>query len=134
MWLFTETGFISAVTHRDDSNKMMVRSRDRESLAHLAEFAKQHIEITLGADYAYRIVVTKSQLKKWVEQQVDNAHYDNFKNRVSKTRGYRFVESLHRVWEVMHGVEDTGRANPYASTYDADYLDDTFFPQKGKKK
>jgi hypothetical protein len=47
MWLFTNTGFVSAVSNGQD---LMVRSRDRESLEPLAESAKprssQHLRTT----------------------------------------------------------------------------------------
>ena len=32
MWIFTSTGFVSAVVHRDDADLIVVRARDRESL------------------------------------------------------------------------------------------------------
>ena len=32
MWIFTETGFVSAVQHRENPDYLMVRARDRQSL------------------------------------------------------------------------------------------------------
>jgi flagellin-specific chaperone FliS len=109
MWLFTDKGFISAVTHRDDASKMMVRARDKQSLEGLAKAGKTEVETTLNADYPHRIVVTKATLKKWLNNQIDEATYDNFKTQVAKTRGYDFVKPLHDVWETMHQVEDVKR-------------------------
>ena len=55
MWLFTNTGFVSAVSNGQD---LMVRSRDRESLEPLAEAAKTEILSTPKNDYPYRVIVT----------------------------------------------------------------------------
>ena len=46
MWLFTETGFVSAVRHFSEKEKLVVRSRDRESLESLASYAKIEIRNT----------------------------------------------------------------------------------------
>jgi hypothetical protein len=37
MWIFTSTGFVSAVVHRDDPDLIVVRARDLESLTPLIE-------------------------------------------------------------------------------------------------
>ena len=39
MWVFTETGFVSAVRKVDSPSKITVRSRDKQSLEVLAELA-----------------------------------------------------------------------------------------------
>lgn len=106
MWIFTETGFISAVAHRDDTRFMMVRARDKQSLEQLALMAQTEIEYTPKADYAWRTVVHKQDLYSFMEAAISDADYDNFKNRVYQTRGSRFVGALHHVWEIMHSVSD----------------------------
>jgi hypothetical protein len=88
---------------------MMVRARDKKSLEGLAKMGRTEIETTLGADYPHRITVTKEMMKKWLNNQIDDATYDNFKTQVAKTRGYEFVKPLHDVWETMHKVEDVER-------------------------
>ena len=123
MWLFTETGFVSAVTHRDDSSLMMVRARDKKSLEPLAAWGGVRIENTPTADYPWRVVVPKTILKEWMNNAIDDAEYDNFKSRVTKTRGLDFVDALHDVWAVMQQVEETrmnkkNKANK--SSYDWD--------------
>lgn len=74
-------------------------------------------------------------------KNIDDAEYDNFKSRVSKTRGYDFVDALHEVWSVMHKVEETynkpKKANAKKSGKNAstekswwkehDYLDEELF-------
>lgn len=132
MWLFTDTGFISAVTHRDDKNKMMVRARDKKSLESLAELAGTPIDKTPSADYPWRTTVTKKVLKQWMSKSIDDAEYDNFKSRVSKTRGYEFVDALHEVWSVMHRVEEGHVKNTKRSWWNEhDELDQEFFAGNG---
>lgn len=123
MWIFTETGFVSAVTDRNDSKRMVVRARDKKSIQPLAELAGVKISQITG-DYPYRVFVSKKDVKKWMNSAIDAAQYDNFKSRVRKTRGDDFVNALHKVWSTMMSVTDTKKAKG-RSTYfydDADYI------------
>lgn len=111
MWIFTETGFVSAVAHRDDNKKLMVRARDKKSLEELSKIGKTKITTMDNSDYPHRIVVSKELFKKWMDKSVDDASYDNFKNQVEITRGYDFAKPLHHIWSVMHQVEDVTRGH-----------------------
>lgn len=124
MWIFTETGFVSAVAHRDDNKKMMVRARDKKSLEVLSKLGKTKITTMDNADYPHRIVVSKDLFKKWVDKSIDEASYDNFKNQVAKTRGYDFVQPLHSVWSAMQRVEDVKRSYSVA---DEVWEDDEYY-------
>ena len=53
MWVFTETGFVSAVRKVDSPSKITVRSRDKQSLEVLAELSETEILETPFADYGY---------------------------------------------------------------------------------
>lgn len=103
MWLFTNTGFVSAVSNGKD---LMVRSRDRESLEAIAETAKTEIIATPHNDYPYRVIVTHDFFAQWVSHMVMTIAYKNFKSEVAATRGYYFAKPLNEVWSVMHCVED----------------------------
>ena len=109
MWVFTETGFVSAVRKHDRPNVITVRSRDRKSLEPLAEKANVEIKVSPYGDYPYRAFVEAAVFTEWVAEQANEIDYDNFKNRVAKTRGYDFVDALHNVWVAMLGVEDSSR-------------------------
>ena len=109
MWVFTETGFVSAVRKHDRPNVITVRSRDRKSLESLAQAAGVEIWISPHGDYPYRAFVEPPVFTEWVAEQADQIDYDNFKNRVAKTRGYDFVHALHNVWVAMLGVEGSTR-------------------------
>ena len=104
MWLFTDTGFVSAVSNGRD---LMVRSRDRESLEPLAEVAQVEIKKTPLNDYPYRVVISHEIFAEWVALQARNISYKNFKSGVAATRGYEFAHPLMKVWSVMHEVEDS---------------------------
>jgi hypothetical protein len=130
MWIFTETGFISAVAHREDQRFMMVRARDKQSLEELALMSQTEIEYSPNADYSWRTVVHKQDLYGFMENAISVADYDNFKNRVTKTRGRRFVDALHEVWEVMHKVEDEAAKKRYARESFLQELADEYEPKQ----
>lgn len=104
MWVFTNTGFVSAVSNGTD---LIVRSRDRESLDLLAEAAKSEIVATPANDYPYRTIVSHEIFSHWVAHMASNISYKNFKSEVAATRGYDFAHPLMKVWSAMHEVEDS---------------------------
>ena len=103
MWVFTTSGFLSAV-YKDGA--LQVRARDRKSLDALAKSTGAPIVATPLADYPYRIAITNEQFSTWVSTQVMSIDYKNFKSEVTETLGYGFAKPLNRVWSVMHEVED----------------------------
>jgi hypothetical protein len=104
MWVFTTSGFVSAV-YKDDA--MQIRARDRKSLEGLSKQTGASITSTPLADYPYRIAITNEQFSKWLSQQVMAVDYKNFKSEIADTRGFGFAKPLNKVWSVMHEVEDT---------------------------
>jgi len=115
MWIFTETGFVSAVQHRDNPEYLMVRARDRESLESLAAMLSIEIKSTPNADYPYRLVATKEDVKSWMNDSIDFLGYSNFKNQVAITRGKEYAHTLGSVWSTMHDVEDEEARNQFAA-------------------
>ena len=106
MWIFTETGFVSAVQHRENPEYLMVRARDRQSLEALAVMISVEIKSTPTADYPYRLVASKEDVKSWMNDSIDFLGYNNFKNQVAVTRGKEYAYALGSVWSTMHEVED----------------------------
>ena len=109
MWVFSGTGFVSAVRKADRPDVITVRSRDRKSLEPLAQVAGVEIWISPYGDYPYRAFVEPKVFAEWVETQAMNIDYDNFKNQVAKTRGYDYTHALHDVWVAMLATEDASR-------------------------
>ena len=103
MWVFTTTGFVSAV-YKDGA--LQVRARDRRSLTALSKDTGAAIVATPLADYPYRIAITNEQFSNWVSAQVMSVDYKNFKSEVADTLGYGFALPLNTVWSAMHDVED----------------------------
>ena len=104
MWVFTTSGFVSAV-YKDGA--LQVRARDRKSLEALSKETNAAVTATPLADYPYRIAITNEQFSKWLSQQVMSVDYKNFKSEIADTRGYGFAKPLNKVWSVMHEVEDS---------------------------
>ena len=103
MWIFTTSGFISAV-FKDGG--VVVRSRDEESLMSLAVYDNASIIKTPLADYPYRLKTDQKTFAKWLELEAKQIDYPNFKSEVHQKLGYEYAHALNQVWSVMHEVED----------------------------
>ncbi len=108
MWIFTETGFVSAVRHFSEKDKMVVRARDEKSLESFVNYVGLEIISTPSNDYPYRVLVADSLFATWLSKQTMAVDYTNFKDRVHETRGHDFAGALMSVWSAMHQVEDAG--------------------------
>lgn len=112
MWIFTETGFISAVRKAEYPDVITVRARDKASLEALAAKANVEIKRSPGGDYPYRAFVDDSSFIQWFLDRGAELTYDNFKSRVAKTRGPEFAHALNDVWVAMLKVEDADSRGP----------------------
>lgn len=104
MWVFTEHGFVSAVVDLKDQDLMIVRARDSKSLDSLSEMADTRILTTPERDYPFRVFVSRMDFTAWMVECVSEMTYNNYKSRMSVTRGREYTNALHDVWEVMHKV------------------------------
>jgi hypothetical protein len=112
MWIFTDTGFISAVRKPEYPGVVTVRSRDRESLELLAAKAQVEIKRSPHGDYPYRVFVGDGPFIEWFLDRGSELSYSNFKNRVVQTRGKKFASALNQVWAAMLSVEDDEARSP----------------------
>lgn len=122
MWIFTETGFVSAVVDLKDQDLMIVRARDSKSLDSLSEMADVRILTTPERDYPFRVFVSRMDFTTWMVECISEMTYNNYKSRMSVTRGREYVGALHDVWEVMHRVSP----RKAGGMYDRYGYDDTF--------
>lgn len=113
MWIFTDTGFISAVRKPWAKDKMTVRARDKESLVGLSELSGEVITTSIDSDYPHRVIVDDTVFKAWLVSSIEEMDYDNFKNRVAVSRGKKFASLLGQVWYTMLGAEDLDRSPDY---------------------
>lgn len=122
MWIFTDTGFVSAVRKPWATDKMTVRARDKESLAGLSKLSGEAISTSMDSDYPHRVVVADEVFKNWLLTTIEEMDYDNFKNRVAITRGKKFASLLGQVWYTMLGAEDLERQDDYTDdNWELDY-------------
>lgn len=124
MWLFSETGFVSAVEDRNNSKMFIVRGRDSRSLEPLAALAGTEIIESPHADYPFRVRVSRARFGEWVAEQIGNLSYDNYKGRMHEKRP-EFLYALHEVWEIMHDVSYADRESweQMMSSRDSDWED-----------
>ena len=108
MWVFTQSGFVSVVRHREDRSKLIVRARDAKSLEQLARLASAQIVKTPYADYPYRIVLSNEDFNLWHDLNVECLDYPNFKSQIAITRGEKYFDAINIVWTIMNEVEDEG--------------------------
>ena len=106
MWIFSQYGFISVVRHNAQRDKVLVRSRDLKSLELLQTLSELQIEHTPDADYPYRVIVPEDMFKRYMEIEMEEITYPNFKNRAYSTRGNDYGHLLTEVWGTMHELED----------------------------
>lgn len=108
MWLFTDFGFFSAVQHRDEPTKVMVRARARADLQALLDrnsfVGDVDIVTTRAADYPYRIVMDKSTWSEVASRAASNVDYDNFKWAVANRQGWGRADAYHHVWHACHAI------------------------------
>lgn len=107
MWIFTTFGFFSAVEHRDDKRKLMVRGRVRDDLLSLADVVtSEGVQDTpMNADYPYRLVVSKREFAQIIAESITGIDYDNFKNEVASSQSYARAKLYGNVWGQMHDAE-----------------------------
>lgn len=101
MWIFLNDAFISAVQHRDDPNKLVVRARRREDLERT--FPGAPISVSETSDYRYRVFVSKLQFAGVIAEKIAGINYPNFKNSVAEHDRH---DHYARVWGVMHGFQE----------------------------
>ena len=106
MWVFTESGFVSAVRHHSEAGKLVISARDFKSLEGRANAIGLDIEPTPGSDYPYRTVTDDSAFAAWLSKQVMGVNYTNYKDHMEVTRGHDFTGALQNVWSAMRQVED----------------------------
>lgn len=120
MWIFTETGFVSAVKKPQDGGLVSLRARNHASLEAIAATYNTEIINTPNGDYPWRLFITNEQLAAWLSETALNLDYSNFKSRAHKAnKNSAFISALHDVWAVMTHTEDANarrpRTNPAAA-------------------
>lgn len=101
MWLSLSKGFLSVVTNRNDHDQVLVRSRVK---SHITNYFPDHEISEIPGDYAYRIFITKEELKNFLIEYIDEMNYDNFKNSVPDDIEFSTLYDFYeRTW--MNGLK-----------------------------
>ena len=114
MWIFTTDGFISAVAHRAEPGKVLVRARKSEHLR--AIFPEVEVECNPQADYRYRAEVPRPMWLCRVLAEAGMIDYDNFKAAIPDAE---YHDACSEVWGVMHKLQPgsnpwkRGQMSPY---------------------
>jgi hypothetical protein len=118
MWIFTVLGFYSIACANKpdgalDETTVMVRARRKEHLQKLhARFpvlAGTKIIRLVNRDYRYRIVISKSVWIGVLTELAAEQTWSKFKQQVATHHGTgsaAYVASLHRVWGLMHDLQE----------------------------
>ena len=80
-----------------------LKKRFPDSLGH------REIQESTETDYAYRIFVEKDVWARVLSEMALETDYDNFKSEVARHQGRAgaaYEHSLHRVWSVMHALQE----------------------------
>ncbi len=109
MWIFTKSGFFSAVQHFDDANLIHVRARFRGDLERLCEannVAPNVYETPLN-DYPFRMDFERNVWERIVAAEAAGIDYSNFKNAVhdGTTRDWAYMD----VWAALRRAEEPRR-------------------------
>lgn len=112
MWLFTKSGFFSAVQHREAPDLVIVRARWRKDLqALLVANGNPHgvvIHSSPCADYPYRATMKKETWARMVAAEAERVDYDNFKDAAHD--GTARDAALLKCWAAMRAAEDPRKA------------------------
>ena len=127
MWLFTETGFISAVRKGHGEENLVVRARNIKALGKLSEFAQTAIVRTPAADYPFRLHVTPETWGDYVKTVSLAVDYRNFKTQVKKTLGQDHSDALGLVWKTMLSLQDDDARQPLTTEYLEQPVDHYFY-------
>ena len=124
MWLFTEHGAFSVVAVREDSGapsrtRMWVRARERAHLEHLIDVMSWHskrIQEWAGADYQWRLTISRAEWYRLARTLAEGVTYHNFKNHIAvREDGSRYERMLHHVWSLVRAWLDE-RPEPTTET------------------
>ena len=110
MWVFTQTGMVSVVAHRDDADVMLVRARTRDHLESFLGAADAEITQMPSADYEFRTQISRGQFAELLAAQAMKVDYPNFKGRCDRLPDTKYASALHRIWSVVHDALATNKA------------------------
>jgi hypothetical protein len=121
MWVITTPGFYSAVEHRDDPGKIMIRARVKGDLTALKEQVPGLKPYRVKkSDYPWRAVVSREEWYTAMAILADSVDYENFKDAVKERQGKRRADVYMSVWSVLHGLTRRRPVKPWSLSREQD--------------
>ena len=120
MWLFTKSGFFSAVEHHGDAKNIILRARFEGDLERLlSDHGVRNVKVafTPAADYPYRAIIKRVKWAEIVRAEAMAIDYPNFKKAAHD--GTERDNALLRCWEIMRSA--TRPADPWDLFTDEDW-------------
>lgn len=110
MWLFTTDGFFSAVQDQNDTERIMVRARQKKDLEAMLE--KLELEDTrilewFGSDYRYRVFIRRLEWAQYVLGEIMALHYTNFKDAALAPDDHERSAAYHSIWSRLVAWQDS---------------------------
>src|SRR5208283_1043316 len=112
MWLFTTSGFYSAVIDTQREGRILIRARCKQDAANL--YRDHHKELASmepptsdeSRDYRWRISISKADWITLAGRLAGQIDYSNFKSAVHKhpdqdNKAHAYTE----IWTTMHAVQ-----------------------------
>lgn len=123
MWLFLNNAFFSIVQHENYDNVMVVRARIAGDIQKVFGTEYEVFE-DAGTDYKFRTFVTRTEVKKAMEKEIDKITYSNFKDSISKKDKAR-SNAYSNVWGCMMDYQDRVHPPKYPTDEYAGWWRDT---------
>lgn len=138
MWWFTDREFTSTVLFNakkdlsgiakklgisnNDKNHLLIRTRTKADLENIQKdfFPDMIIDVDDHADYAYRAVLTKAQMKTYACAVIDAIDYDSHFKEVHSRRAPKTTpdrhETLMSIWTLLAKWQPGGAYSAYGGT------------------
>lgn len=111
MWIFTNKAFLSIVSKDCAPDQLLVRARREGDIERV--FPNAQVRQTIGVDYLYRAVVSRSEVAATIANCLYEIDYSNFKDSIPYA-DRELKQACSRVWSIM---ADTQRIPPYSNTH-----------------
>jgi hypothetical protein len=99
MWIFTSSGFVSIVQHRDEPDTLIVRGRFEGDAARFLGLPREAEEMTTDADYLFRCYAHRDEVAAAMLRAAQGIRYPNFKDSIRAA--WRKTLAL-RVWSTLY--------------------------------
>ncbi len=114
MWIFSKSGFVSVVKHRDKPGFVLVRGRTEADVTNFRDACGgprvgYPVAHTPEADYLYRVAMPAVIASNGVASLCLDIDYDNFKNAVHERDEPTRDRAMVRVWQAMHDYQEAIR-------------------------